>query len=136
MKVRKLYKELIGSVADVWHVLPLTSDAKSYSSETTPKYIKKNGIVTVCGAFSPVASGTGSSSEIVMATLPEGYRPINDTVVLCQGSSQNIWLFRIKTDGSVTFGRYRNNSGYSSYNTSVWLPFNATFACADKLGGY
>ena len=84
-----------------WQTAALTSDFKLYASGSPVRYRRKNGVVTVTGIVSPASNTNdiGSSTRVDMFTLPEGYRPVSDVVVMCQGTSTDLWVFGITASG-------------------------------------
>lgn len=111
-----------------WITVTPNSNFTTYS---TIRYRKLNGIVQLVGALSPATTATlaDGADNVVAFTLPEGYRPSSNMDILCQGSLLSIFLFRLKTSGDVAVGRYRDS--FDRYPTSVavstWLPFSVTF---------
>lgn len=106
--------------------LTLNSACVAYSSAQTPKYSKDGHVVNVCGAVSP-ASEVAAGGTVSIGTLPAGFRPAGDLNVLCQGSSNAVWLLTINTSGGMSASRYRNGTTNAAITTSTWLPFNVTF---------
>lgn len=126
MGIYQLNKDL----ADTGWIYPeLTSQFVDYSEEWKPAYRLKNGYVEVKGAVKPKTSIAGSQDETIIFTLPEGFRPARHHIpVLCQGSARDIWLFQLRTDGAVTFSRYRETNTYKTATNSSWLPFQVVFS--------
>lgn len=46
---------------------------------------------------------------------------------MCQGSGGNVWLLKVKTDGTLEASRYRSGSTSAAMPTSAWLTFNVAF---------
>ena len=115
-----------------WQTAALTSDFKLYASGSPVRYRRKNGVVTVSGVVSPSSDTNeiGSSTRVDMFTLPEGYRPVSDVVILCQGTSTDLWVFGITTSGAAFASRYRDETGYVTPADTAWMPFTATFLTA------
>ena len=115
-----------------WQSAALTSDFKLYASGSPVRYRRKNGVVTVTGIVSPASNTNdlGSSTRVDMFTLPEGYRPVSDVVIMCQGTSTDLWVFGITTSGAAFASRYRDETGYVTPDTTAWMPFTATFLTA------
>ena len=122
--------QLNKDLADTGWIYPeLTSQFVDYSEEWKPAYRLKNGYVEVTGAVKPKTSIAGSQDETIIFTLPEGFRPARHHIpVLCQGSTRDIWLFELRTDGAATFSRYRETDAYKTATNSSWLPFQAVFS--------
>lgn len=111
-----------------WQTLSLTSDFAAYDGTATPKYRKIGKVVEVRGAVKPTKTLSSSNTEIVIGTLPSGFRPSGYLIThICQGSGGATWLLTIQTDGRVTAARYRNGDTFTNMETSHWLPFQVTF---------
>ena len=51
--------------------------------------------------------------ELIIGTLPEGYRPIRNVSFLCElKDDAKLWTCTVKSNGDVTFNRLRDNSGF------------------------
>jgi hypothetical protein len=111
--------------------LTLTSDFKPYSdSAANIPWCRKTaaGVVELRGTVSPAkADNLIADEEVVICTLPEGFRPSTRISQLCQGSTLCTWLLLIDSDGTVSAQRYRNGSTATTPNTSAWLVFHAVF---------
>ena len=83
-------------------------------------------MVEVCGVLAPVETLPGSTSAVVMFTLPEGCRPNTIRYFVCQGSNTNKWLLSIDPNGDVGFSRYGITEPVECA-PDKWLPFNAMF---------
>lgn len=107
-----------------------TTNCQAYDAYSTPYYEKRAGLVIVSGAVKP-KSTVASGGEMVIATLPDGCRPVQATTTLCQGSNGATWLLEIKTynnqPGTMVASRYRNGSTNAQMTTSTWLPFHVVF---------
>ena len=103
-----------------------TTYARS-GQDTSLKAEKYGPMVTVSGEIKPTATITGGTSTTAIATLPEGYRPTHMVSAVMQGSSTNIWMLQINTNGVMTFSRYRSGNTYADATTSHWLAINITF---------
>ena len=115
-----------------WKFPALSSAFKLYSSdpENAVRYRRKNGVVTVSGVVSPSSDTNeiGSSSRVDMFTLPEGFRPATNVVVICQGTSRDVWTLVVNAgSGTVGASRYRSGNAYATPNSTTWMPFTATF---------
>lgn len=115
-----------------WQSAALTSDFKLYASGSPVRYRRKNGVVTVTGIVSPASNTNdlGSSTRVDMFTLPEGYRPVSDVVIMCQGTSTDLWVFGVTASGAAFASRYRDETGYVTPADTAWMPFTATFLTA------
>ena len=111
-----------------WANLPLGSNAQSYSDSWLPKYKRHVGsLVTIRGAVKP-KSQVAAGSDLLIGTLPTGFRPSLQANTICQGSGGAIFLLAVYEDGKVQCERYRNGSTNAAIPTSAWVSFSFTFA--------
>lgn len=110
-----------------WQNASLTSSFTKYSTNSVVRYKKYGKVVSVQGEIKPTSAIAGSSSSVLIFTLPAGYRPSASLQYVCQGSGSNQWLCTVEASGEVKFARYNNGAGFVSAPTSAWLPFNFTF---------
>lgn len=123
------WRNALGITDSGWQTLTLNSATNAYDSDSAPKYRKCFNVVNVIGAVKP-KSQVAAGGTLTIGTLPSGYRPVMDTAILCQGSGQNKWMFRITSAGVMTAERYSSGGTTAAMGTSAWLVFNATFICA------
>ena len=124
--VNNKINSLVGDI-DTWHeITELTSDFKIYDGADPIQYRKVGNVVEVCGQLAPVSTLPGSSTAVIMFTLPEGYRPNKTRYFVCQGSGTNKWVLTIYTSGSVGFSRY-GTTEMIECSPDRWLPFNVMF---------
>lgn len=124
--VNNKINSLVGDI-DTWHeITELTSDFKIYDGADPIQYRKVGNVVEVCGQLAPVSTLPGSSTAVIMFTLPEGYRPNKTRYFVCQGSGTNKWVLTIYTSGSVGFSRY-GTTEMIECTPDRWLPFNVMF---------
>lgn len=122
------YRVLHEGLASTRVALTLT-DCKAYNSERTP-YVQKYGkIVNVVGAVSPKTQVSAGGMWNI-GTVPDGYRPTQDTTMLCQGSGQNVWMLTVRPNGLVFGERYRAGTTNNVVPTTAWLTFNVTYVMA------
>ena len=118
------------SLGDTGWIEPeLSSEFAQYSASDFYKvrYRRVGGVVHLAGTIKPTAAITGDTTQHTIFTLPVGFRPAATVDIICQGSTTCVWLLQVHYTGAVSFSRYRNEAGYQTANTSVWLPFSATF---------
>ena len=124
--VNNKIKSLVGNT-DIWHeITDIKTDFKIYEGAGPVQYRKVGNVVEVCGVLAPVETLPGSTSAVVMFTLPEGYRPNTIRYFVCQGSNTNKWLLSIDPNGDVGFSRYGVTEP-AECAPDRWLPFNAMF---------
>lgn len=124
--VNNKINSLVGDI-DTWHeITELTSDFKIYEGAGPIQYRKVGNVVEVCGVLAPVGTLPGSTSAVVMFTLPEGYRPNINRYFVCQGSGTNKWVLTVYPSGSVGFSRYGVTETIDC-TSDRWLPFNVMF---------
>ena len=67
----------------------------------------------------------GSAAGATVFTLPAGYRPsVVPITSVFQGSSTSFFTLTINTAGVATLSRYRDENGYETPATDVWMPFH------------
>lgn len=114
-----------------WINATLTDDFKLYNDNSACRYRKIGNQVNIQFILSPANASNklNSATETIVFVLPEGYRPSQNLVVVCQGSGTNIFITTVLSNGNVAISRYRSSSSYasSSPGTSTWLPCNITY---------
>ena len=111
-----------------WANLSLGSNAQSYSDSWVPKYKRHLGsLVTIRGAVKPKTQ-VDAGGELLIGTLPTGFRPSLQCNTICQGSGGSIFLLAVYEDGKVQCERYRNGSTNAAIPTTAWVSFSFTFA--------
>ncbi len=112
-----------------WKTATLSSSFKAYNdtASNTPQYRKVGKTVEIRGLVSPKTEISGGATEYTIFTLPSGFRPSKQITKICQGSTRNVWLITINTDGVVEFSRHRDETGYTNATTTAWLLFSETF---------
>jgi uncharacterized repeat protein (TIGR02543 family) len=112
-----------------WKIPTLTSKFSIYgsSADNDIKYRKIGKMVEIRGIITPTADITGGTDIHDMFTVDSGYRPSTSIYVLCQGSSNSVWLLRVTKDGVVGFSRYRNGNTSATATAGTWLPFQVTY---------
>lgn len=142
-------------------VIPYSSNFTTYSNDALARasnvQLRRCGnVVHVTGEASPASAIAGSADEILMFTIPDGLRPTDRIIQVCQGSTYRIWTLMIYPDGTATFSRYRINldtttvtrytatksggpankstnivtgvsQAYVNASTTAWLPFSVTY---------
>ena len=98
----------------------------NYDSTSNPQYRCINGQVYLRGVAKP--KGVYGSNKITLFTIPVDYAPRRTVHCLCQGSMHYKWLLTVETDGTVTFSRYSDGSGWVNTSTNSWLPFDVNYA--------
>lgn len=120
------WREALGETD--WTNLSLGSNAQSYSDSWLPKYKRHVGsLVTIRGAVKPKAQ-VAAGSDLLIGTLPTGFRPSLQCNTICQGSGGAIFLLAVYEDGKVQCERYRNGSTNAAIPTTAWVSFSFTFA--------
>lgn len=109
---------------DVATISSLSSGWAEYGSGTLPVARRYGKVVSLTGALKNTAAVTLNTSHVKVFTIPSGYRPSQDILVLCQGSGNNEYVMQIKTNGEVYFGRYGTSSNVQA-GAGSWFPFHA-----------
>lgn len=104
-------------------------DSTDISAITVRKYGR---FVTLTGVMKNTAKKTINTDEQTMFTIPEGYRPMQVSKAMCQGTDTATWMLTVNTNGTVTAARYRlHANSYPSVATGSWFPFHITYISAD-----
>ena len=111
---------------DTSTVTSLSSGWSDYSTGTSPVVRRYGKVVSLTGALKNTSAVTLNTSHVQVFTIPSGYRPSQDVLVLCQGSGANEFVMQIKTSGAVYFGRY-GTSSFGEVSSGSWFPFHATW---------
>ena len=109
---------------DVSTISSLSSGWAEYGSGTLPVVRRYGKVVSLTGAIKNTAAVTLNTTHVKVFTIPSGYRPSQDILVLCQGSGNNEYVMQIKTNGEVYFGRYGTSSNVQA-GAGSWFPFHA-----------
>ena len=128
--VNQKLQELTGG-DDSWKDITLNSEFVVYEGGVAPRCRKKNGLVEIVGQIAPSANLPGSSTAVVIGTLPSGYAPNSTRYYICQGSGTNKWLFTVYTNGNFGFSRYGVTQSIEC-TTENWLPFNVVYTIEDE----
>ena len=95
-----------------WKDLTLTGNFYNFDSDHKVQYRKVDKTVQINGL--PVLNANPSAlTELVIGTLPEGYRPSREVSFLCECKDDvKLWTCTVKTNGQIAFNRLRNNTGF------------------------
>ena len=95
-----------------WINLTLTGNFYNFDNDNRVQYRKVGKNVYITGL--PVLNAYPSAlMELIIGTLPEGYRPIRNVSFLCElKDDAKLWTCTVKSNGDVTFNRLRDNSGF------------------------
>ena len=108
-----------------WQDLALTSQFALYSDSSSLRYRKIGKTVEIIGTVKP-AEELDANTDYTIATLPSGYRPKADRVMIMQGSSMNRWQLIVTANEQLRAGRYGTTERLN-IPTSAWLPLCDTF---------
>ena len=119
---------------DGWKRPTFTDKFEDYD-EYQAVYFKKTGkLVEITGSCKPTENIEGSTTQHVIFTLPEGYRPSAKKEVkglVCRGSGHNFWMCEVHSNGEVCFSRYGFPSVWNTASPSSWLPFGRIIFSVD-----
>ena len=101
-------------------------DVYGTSSGNTPVVRRYGKIVSLTGAITNTTDVTLNTTHVKVFTIPSGYRPPQDVLILCQGSGSQEYLLQIKSNGEVFVGRY-GTSSFSAIAADSWFPFHTTW---------
>lgn len=112
---------------DIVSITSLSSGWANYGSNATTPTLRRYGkVVSLTGSLKNTATVTLNSTHVKVFTIPSGYRPSQDMVILCQGSGANEFCLQIQSGGDVYIGRYGTTS-FQSVSSGSWFPFHATW---------
>lgn len=117
--------------------IPAASGWTQYatSGNARPTATRNGRIVQLAGAFKNNSDIAAGAAEVVMGTLPVGYRPAATCNFIVQASVERIYLLTIYTDGSLTLERHRgwdgSKFGYYKVPAGSWLNIACNFAAGD-----
>ena len=119
--------------------LTAASGFEQYNTSPTsgnhPTAQRTGRLVQLAGAFKPTKDYPGGDANVLMCTLPVGFRPISSVNQIVQATGANMYLLSIQTNGQVLMTRHRGNvSGtfdYKVLTTGAWCNIACTFAAAD-----
>lgn len=72
----------------------------------TPKYRKIGNVVEITGTISPKEALSETTTEYIVAYLPEGFRPDCTHWFHCQGAGMNVCTINVRDDGKISLSRY------------------------------
>ena len=83
-----------------WKELSLATGVTAYSESQKPVYRRIGMTVYMAGVFKGIAG-----NDVVIGTLPEGYRPARKVILPFASIGQKINRMEILPDGTVRYGR-------------------------------
>lgn len=121
------WRKILTEVDTEWKSLTITSSFKAYGNTAgnLPKIKKSGNTINLRGIIAPTAE-LGANAQTLLCTLPDGYRPSLQQNFICQGSSRNVWLLSVESNGNVYVSRYGTTS-FIAIPTTAWLPFAVTY---------
>lgn len=107
-------------------VTSLSSGWSNYGNNAAnaPQLRRYGKVVSLTGTLTNTAAVLLNTGHTKVFTIPSGYRPSQDVLVMCQGSNANEYVMQVKTNGDVFFGRYGTN-GFVEAGANSWFPFHA-----------
>lgn len=106
--------------------MTLSSSVQLYASGSDMKVHRFGHVVQLVGTVSPKAE-LASGAILTIGTVPAGYRPIKETLALCQTTGQKIFLLRVYENGTVIAERVRNGDTASTLSAGAWMPCYMTY---------
>lgn len=123
-----------------WQLASLvTSNFHNYGNEDSSdplRYKRIGSIIYLQGVIQPSQTlqplvdpnnPGGAVQTHTITTLPNDFRPSHTCGFVCQGSRNRRWYLTINTNGSCTFSRYADHTGYVNADTAQYLPICASF---------
>lgn len=108
-------------------ITSLSSGWVDYGTGTSPTVRRWGKVISLTGALKNSSAITLNTNHVKVFTLPSGFRPSQDVLVLCQGSGSNEFVMQVKANGEVYFGRYSNTTSFAEVSAGSWFPFHATW---------
>lgn len=99
----------------------------SASGTSMATYSRKHGFVQLTGAIKNTELLALGTSEVKMATLPEGFRPPRVVHSLQQGSGSNSYLMTVDTAGKIGLARY-GTTAFVDVPAGSWLTISCVFS--------
>ena len=120
---------LQNAVADSGWQTPSFTSTFVANSNNPLKYRKIGKFVNIFGKFLPKSNFTAAQNESYQTifTLPSGYRPRDDFLVVGQGVDNAIWSCNIQSSGVVQMARYRQGDTLVAPSSKSNMSFNVTF---------
>lgn len=97
-----------------WTEAELTDIFTHFSATRKLRYRRKNGVIYLDGAVTPVSDISGGTGQHIICTLPEGFRPSQLHAVRAQTSDTNTYCLIVSTNGNVTFSRHGTGGTYTT----------------------
>jgi hypothetical protein len=121
------------ALQNVQGTLAVASTFATYSSGTN-KLFRYGNVVTSYVVLKPNADAT-TADEIVVGTLPLGFRPISNVTVVEQGTSLNRFLATFKATGDVSIDRLAGPASSSElmFTSGNWITLSATWITGDAM---
>ena len=112
--------------------------AYSTSIQNKPVVSRNGRLIQIRGAMKNIVDMPAGTENVIMCTVPEWARPINDVNCLCQASGHNIYLMTINRNGEVLFGRHRGWVGGTTQQytnkdmgAGAWVNIATTYGARD-----
>ena len=129
LNIKELFKKL---VVRQEVTCTIASGWTNYTTGLYPVVNRVGGVAEFYWTCKPTtAINPLNTTEHIVCTIPEGYRPIRNLYHVMQGSGTSIFHVTIKADGTVAVSRLRDmansNGAYTNATTSMWFPICATY---------
>lgn len=111
--------QLIDHTDTGWFDLPLTNVATAFSEEQKPRYRRIGKTVFIAGVVKGV-----TSNDVVIATLPEGFRPSKRTIFANASSDGSTSSFTLYPNGNIGLNR---NSSANPITAGQWHSVACSF---------
>lgn len=89
-------------------------------------YKKSGGIVEIHGSITSIEEIPADFTYRSFYTLPEGFRPRDEIITVCQGSGYEKFNLRIRRTGQCEIGRYGSSEGVK-ITPGTWLTIHTCF---------
>ena len=95
------------------------------ASGNSPVVRRYGKVVSLTGAVTNTAEITLNTSHAKVFSIPSGFRPSQDVLVVCQGSGANSYVLQVKSNGDVLIGRYSCSNTFTTVPVNQWFPLHA-----------
>lgn len=117
----------------MWSAVPYSGGFRTYDGESALRVGRVNQVVNIRGEITATANHANyGEDQLLVGTIPAGFRPDSLVTFVCQGSMANIFIVKIHPDGKIYIDRYRaTNANGGTFRDMIprgaWLPIHGTY---------
>ena len=133
LSLKEILANFTSMLAVKTEVLAPNTNFAHYDDAQIMKIRKQGNVVNILGAYRNTAQlniDPYGTTNYLMTTVPEGFRPPFTINAICQGSGDSIWLCILNSSGQLYLSRYRVTSNTTTASTlaaGAWFPINITY---------